>query len=267
MDLGHTPNDVSPRVAMAGLELLRAALCSTPTAASRSEAQETSPNAGCTVACTDACWTSKGPGRESSSSEDSTAASADASPNSDLSADVGTEACDELCQGSFESTYESTLAVLLAGHGDRNRAYCERLARAAAESALKGYNVKRQTHILRRTRVHKTLKRTDMLTMQTKETEEQTEKVEEWIEEGPPSMIGVGVICSRTRTTSGEKADGSSEVLSSECRGRVGFWLGGGSAETCAHRSFDFATSSVRADGAVDPATLTGCTGGKAICA
>lgn len=152
---------------------------------------------------------------------------------------------DALQERSIEDLEAEFLAGFLAGSGGSgaNRAYFQRLARAAAESAAKGYNVQRSAHIIRRTKTRKTTSRTDMRTMSSEQQTEETEKVEEWVESGAASLVGVGVVCARSRRCSDEYSDGTSEVVSKECRGKMDFWLGGNSASSAKHKSFNFSAS------------------------
>mmetsp|Transcript_17454 Transcript_17454/g.60972 ORF Transcript_17454/g.60972 Transcript_17454/m.60972 type:complete len:307 (-) Transcript_17454:124-1044(-) len=187
----------------------------------------------------------------SSSQDEPSEGEADCAAGSVPEAAASTEAVavaprdDALQERSVEDLEAEFLAGFLAGSGGSgaNRAYFQRLARAAAESAAKGYNVQRSAHIVRRTRVHKTTSRTDMRTMSSEQQTEETEKVEEWVESGAASLVGVGVVCARSRLCSDEYSDGTSEVVSKDCRGKMDFWLGGDSASSAKHKSFNFSAS------------------------
>lgn len=108
-----------------------------------------------------------------------------------------------------------------------NRAYLERLSKAAAEAAAKGYGVKRMTHTMRRTRVRKTMSTTDMRTMETETNTEERATVDSWMEEGSPALSGVGVVCARGRRVLERYSDGSEAVQDVKMKGGAMFWPGG----------------------------------------
>jgi len=138
---------------------------------------------------------------------------------------------------------QQEFSLLAASGSPANRAYLERLSRAAAEAAAKGYGVQRLTHTVRRTRVRKTTTTTDVRTLETETSTEERATVDSWTEEGPPTLSGVGVMCARGTRVVGRFSDGSEEVQDVKVRGGTMFWLGGdpNSVQT---RTYDFAASS-----------------------
>jgi len=116
---------------------------------------------------------------------------------------------------------------ILAQGNQANRAYLERLSKAAEDAAMRGYGIQRLTHTTRRTRVQKTTTTTDMRTMEQETSTQKTTKVESWIEEGSPSMTGVGVFYARGQRSIDKYSDGTEDVQEARIKGEAMFWLGG----------------------------------------
>mmetsp|Transcript_165475 Transcript_165475/g.530980 ORF Transcript_165475/g.530980 Transcript_165475/m.530980 type:complete len:305 (-) Transcript_165475:221-1135(-) len=148
------------------------------------------------------------------------------------------------------------LTVLGEERGGLNRDYYDYLKVQAAESAAKGYAVTRGTRTVRKTRTRKTVNTTDVRTMRTNRQVEETTKVEVFYEEGAPAETGCGVMCSRTRTTWGQCADGTKQVLSTDCRGKTAFWSPGNADGACPTRTSSWVNSATRAEAVPWRATL-----------
>jgi len=151
------------------------------------------------------------------------ATSGDASPSGPSALAVPTT--EAMVAEAHKLQHELTALAEVASPG--NRAYLERLGRAAAEAAAKGYGVKRMTHTVRRTRVRKTTNTTDMRTMETETNTEEQSTVDSWMEEGSPTVSGVGVFCARGSRVFDRYSDGSEVVQDAQVKGGSMFWLGG----------------------------------------
>jgi len=126
---------------------------------------------------------------------------------------------------------------LLAAQGSpHNRAYLERLSKAAAEAAAKGYGLKRSTHTTRRTRTKKTTMTTDMRTMETEVNTEEKTSIDSWVEEGAPDITGVGVICARKHSITDKYSDGSEEIQSQDVNGKAFFFPNGDKDSVVTHQ-------------------------------
>lgn len=159
-----------------------------------------------------------------------------------------TQACElAVCKEEPEASDCTFLAPATASKAER--AYLERLNKAAAEAAAKGYPIKRKTHHIRRTRVHKTTSTTDNRTMSTERKTEAITKVEEWVEDGAPQLTGVGVIMARGKRSLEQYADGTKDIIASCVKGQANFWLGGDALTMCNKQTYEFATSHGRGEG------------------
>lgn len=137
---------------------------------------------------------------------------------------------------------QAEFSMMAVGGSKANAAYLERLSKAAAEAAAKGYGVRRATRTVRRTRVQKTTNTTDLRTMDTETSTEETTHVDEWTKEESPDLIGVGVVVARRRRVVEKYSDGSEDVVDQSVKGQANFWLGGDTASACNKRTYEWSS-------------------------
>eukprot|EP00933_Yihiella_yeosuensis_P050340 TRINITY_DN4813_c0_g1_i1.p1 TRINITY_DN4813_c0_g1~~TRINITY_DN4813_c0_g1_i1.p1 ORF type:complete len:324 (+),score=61.19 TRINITY_DN4813_c0_g1_i1:95-1066(+) len=142
-------------------------------------------------------------------------------------------------QASQEAAPESQLSVYdqaqkakndilaLIGPDGLNRAYYERLAKEAEQSALKGYGVNRGTRTITRTQVTKTTQVTDPRTGKTTTDKEAMAFVDEHFMEGAPVMTGVGLVCARGQKSGSKFADGTIELEDHGAKAKALFFANG----------------------------------------
>jgi len=124
-------------------------------------------------------------------------------------------------------------SALAAGGSPANRAYLERLSKAAEIAAAKGYGIKRATHTVQRTRMQKTTNTTDLRSGNTETKKDCITRVDEWFEDGSPTMTGVGVMYGRGYRTSDKYSDGSVDVHESTFKGETRFFPSGDKNSVC----------------------------------
>lgn len=82
----------------------------------------------------------------------------------------------------------------------------------------------------------KTTTTTDMRTMETEVNEEEKTTIDSWVEEGPPTMTGVGVICARKSSVIDKYSDGSEEFQSKDVNGKAFFFPNGDKDSVVTHQ-------------------------------
>lgn len=112
---------------------------------------------------------------------------------------------------AYQVDIANTLAMQ-GGGSSAQRAYLERLGRAALEAAEKGYGIRRATLTTQRTRMVKTTTKTNMQTRETETTKEQSCTIEKHYAPGSPARAGVSVIRARGTRVMDHYSDGTTDL-------------------------------------------------------